>query len=62
MYLKEKRITNNIICLQDEGDKRQAGVGSTTRGGVCTPQGLDSHSQRMITTFMTQAGWISSFT
>lgn len=55
-------IAYKAVLLKDEGDKRQAGVGSTTRGGVCTPQGLDSHSQRMITTFMTQAGWISSFT
>lgn len=47
---------------QDEGFKQQSGVGPSTRRGACTPQGLDSQAQRMITNFMTQAGWISSFT
>ncbi|KAK8735527.1 hypothetical protein OTU49_005430 [Cherax quadricarinatus] len=55
-------IAYKAVLLKDEGDKQQAGVGPATRRGVCCPQGLDSHSQRMITTFMTQAGWISSFT
>ncbi|KAK3874696.1 hypothetical protein Pcinc_020382 [Petrolisthes cinctipes] len=55
-------IAYKAVLLKDEGDKQQAGVGPSTRRGVCTPQGLDSHAQRMITTFMTQAGWISSFT
>ncbi|XP_064115766.1 transcriptional adapter 2-beta-like isoform X1 [Macrobrachium nipponense] len=52
-------IAYKAVLLKDEGDKQQAGVSPATRGGVCCPQGLDSHTQRLITTFMTQAGWIS---
>ncbi|MPC10926.1 Transcriptional adapter 2B [Portunus trituberculatus] len=55
-------IAYKAVLLKDEGDKQQSGVGPSTRRGACTPQGLDSQAQRMITNFMTQAGWISSFT